>query len=439
MADIFEDIIQPDGTRTIRLNLHPGQLKAWNSEARFILVLAGTQGGKTTFGPHWLAREIQRRGDGDYLAVTASYDLLKLKMLPALSTLFVRRMGWKYYAADRVIASPDDSRRIILRSMEAEGGLESATAKAAWLDECGQARVNVTAWEAVQRRLSIHQGRALLTSTPYEWNWLKVLHDRALAGEPGYEVIRFPSIENPSFPREEYERARSAMPQWRFRMFYEAEFTLPAGRIWPIDPSVHIVAPYKIPRDWYRIVGIDPGTASGAVVWIAVHPDGYEAVAYRDWTGPGLDAELLAKRVLEYNEPYRYIIGGTYNENDFRIRFSQAGLPVIEPWITSVEAGIDRVFALFRQNRLKIFSTCNKLIGQVSSYSRELDAAGDPTERIADRHAFHLCDALRYASCAIPLEHERPKPADNEEPNPRRVAAEQLDAPEETEDIKEFV
>jgi hypothetical protein len=31
--------------KTLRLKLHPGQAKAWRSKARFVFVLAGTQGG----------------------------------------------------------------------------------------------------------------------------------------------------------------------------------------------------------------------------------------------------------------------------------------------------------------------------------------------------------------------------------------------------------
>src|SRR5690606_16041801 len=48
--------ITPDGG--LSLDFHPGQWDAWDSAKRFIFVIAGTQGGKTSFGPHWLYREI---------------------------------------------------------------------------------------------------------------------------------------------------------------------------------------------------------------------------------------------------------------------------------------------------------------------------------------------------------------------------------------------
>lgn len=33
----------------LTLHLHAGQTKAWDSEKRFVFVIAGTQGGKTSF------------------------------------------------------------------------------------------------------------------------------------------------------------------------------------------------------------------------------------------------------------------------------------------------------------------------------------------------------------------------------------------------------
>src|SRR5919201_1681287 len=76
----------PDGT--LHIPPHPGQWQAWTSQRRLLVVLAGTQSGKTSFGPLWLQREISRCGAGDYLAVTITFPLLKLKMLPEFLRLF---------------------------------------------------------------------------------------------------------------------------------------------------------------------------------------------------------------------------------------------------------------------------------------------------------------------------------------------------------------
>src|SRR5687768_8658409 len=92
----------------LTLDLHPGQTRAWESDRRFIAILAGTQSGKTSYLPWWLWREVNRCGGGDYLAVTASYDLFKLKMLPAIRECFEYTLGvGRYWASDRVMELAD--------------------------------------------------------------------------------------------------------------------------------------------------------------------------------------------------------------------------------------------------------------------------------------------------------------------------------------------
>src|SRR5436305_14072646 len=103
------------------------------------------------------------------------------------------------------------------------------TGKAAWLDEAGQKKFRVGSYDAVQRRMAIHQGRILITTTPYDLGWLKQrIYDPWQAGDERIDVIRFESIENPAFPREEYDRAKRELPRWKFDLFYRAIFTRPA-------------------------------------------------------------------------------------------------------------------------------------------------------------------------------------------------------------------
>ena len=81
--------------------MHPGQRKAWESTKRFIAIIAGTQSGKTSFGPLWLLREIQLKGPGDYMAVGPTMKLAKKKLLPELKRLFVTRTKlFKYLSSE---------------------------------------------------------------------------------------------------------------------------------------------------------------------------------------------------------------------------------------------------------------------------------------------------------------------------------------------------
>jgi hypothetical protein len=436
---LYEVRYRANGDPILKLQLHDGQAAAWNSQTRFCFVVAGTQSGKTSFGPWWLWREMENRGPGDYLAITTTYDLFKLKMLPALTECFVDVMKWgTYHARDQVLVSnKDPDWRIILRSSQSEGGLEAATAKGAWLDECGMEGFGLTAWEAIQRRLSLHQGRVLGTTTIYNLGWLYTeAYKRYLAGDLDYDIVQFASTMNPAFPRAEYERARRTLPDWRFRMFYDAEFVKPAGLIYrDYDEGKHMVKPFPVPRDWKRYVGVDPGIVNTGIVWLAEVPLGIERrldqfpflppqariagnlFMYREALGGGLTAPEHARACLEYAEPVALWMGAAHSEPQRRKEWQYAGVPLVEPSVQEVEPGIDRVTGLFKQNRLFVFETCSYARAELGTYSRELDSTGTATEKIADKQRYHVMDALRYIGSALGQERpEEPKPEPEEVP-----------------------
>lgn len=386
-----------DGKLT--LNFHFGQTRAWESKARYPCIIAGTQSGKTSFGPIWLWNEIEKCGEGDYLGVSSTYDLFKLKMLPELLNWFGTIIpGWEWKAVDRVLYKGDT--RIILRSADSEGGLEAATAKAAWFDECGQDRVKVSAWEAIQRRLSLNSGRCLLSTTPYNLGWLKTeIYDRWIKGDPDIEVIQFKSIMNPQFPAAEYERMKSIMPAWKFEMFYNGEFSRPAGMIYSdFDFDLQVINPVELKPEWPRYVGVDFGAIHTALIWLAYNPDKNIYYAYRESLEGNITTLEHVKHAISHmaNENVVRIVGGAPSEKQQRWDWQSAGLNVIEPYITDVESGIDKVIELIKSKRLFVFNNLAGLIDELGRYSRELDANGIPTEKIKDKADFHRLDALRY-------------------------------------------
>jgi hypothetical protein len=428
----------------VSLNLHSGQSRAWVSKARYVIVIAGTQGGKTSFGPWWLEREVNLCGRGDYLAVSSSYDLFKLKMLPEIREVFehILKIG-RYWSGDKIIelADPATGRfmaqrvddpmwgRIILRSASAEGGLESATAKAAWLDEMGQDDFPVSAWQAIERRISLNRGRVLGTTTPYNLGWMKqLLYDPWVKGNKSIDVISFASTLNPSFSKEEFEEQREKLPEWKFKMFYMGQFTKPAGLIyqdfrdWDRDAPPpgqlpgHKVKRFKIPAHWERIVGIDPGGVNTAKTWLAHDPDLNVYYLYRSaLTGNKSTpehAEECREVVRQESGDVMTVSGavrmiprvrgyyvGAKSETQVRLDYASAGLhPIFEPPVADVEAGIDRVIALFKTNRLFVFDDLLDMLGELLTYSRVTDTMGNVQEEIKDKAKFHLLDSLRYAA-----------------------------------------
>jgi hypothetical protein len=408
--------IKEDGKLT--LNLHSGQRKAWNSNKRFVFILAG----KTSFGPWWLWREIKECGGGDYLAVSPTYDLFKLKLLPEMLEVFVNILHiGKYHPSERImeIADPRTGSfsakvndkmfgRIILRSAEAGakhggtgvGGLESASAKAALLDECGMDTFTLEAWEATLRRLSLSEGRILGTTTIYNFGWMKSeIYDRWLNGDPNIEVIQFESLMNPAFPRSEYNRAFETLPLWKFSMLYRGIYSKPAGMVYSdFDTAIHVVSPFEIPGDWARYTGIDPGAIHTALIWLAEDKEHDRYYIYRESLEGDMTTQEHTQKALSQPDASRVVkwIGGSRSERQFRLDWQEAGINVEEPSIADVESGLDRVTALLKTKRLLVFSTCRGIIDEFGRYSRKLDSRGEVTEQIENKSEFHRLDAGRY-------------------------------------------
>jgi hypothetical protein len=415
-----------DDKGVLTLNLHPGQARAWQSTAREVYAFAGTQGGKTSFIPWWLWREIGRCGPGDYLAATATFDLFKLKFLPEMLEVFehILRIG-RYWASARVIelADPETGRfwankadekmwgRIILRSAESKGGLESNTANAAVLDECGQDSFTLETYEAVRRRLSLRRGRIFGGTTLYNLGWLKNrIYDKWRAGGADIEIIQFDSTENPSFPVEEYLEARRDMPRWRFDMFYRGRFSRPAGLIYDsFDPAKHKVKPFTIPEEWPRFLGLDFGGVHTAALFYALDPESKRYYLYREYLAGGRTAKEHTHYLLRGERGIPFAVGGSHSEEQWRDEFRSGGeiplggarvkvpgLPIREPDVKEVEVGINRVYGAHKRDQIIVFNTLDGYLQQKESYSRKVNEKGEVLEDIENKSAYHFMDAERY-------------------------------------------
>lgn len=406
-----------DGKNRLHLNLHAGQGRAMGSEARVVNVQSGTQGGKTCIGPHWLMREMQRIGPGDYLAVTATFPLLRLKMLPELRAVFehlYKTFEWK--AADKLFESheklPDGTPayRIIVGSANNAESLESATAKAAWLDEAGQHQFGRDAWEAVLRRLSLSRGRVLITTTPYEigWHYLDIYKKSPEGGgeDLTIETICFDSIENPAFPTAEYEERQRTMPWWKFSMFYRGRYERPAGAVYDtFNPDTQIIAPFAIPPEWQRFTAHDFGPNNTAAIWIAQDPGTGWLYLYREYLkgelSPGGHVENFKR--LSTGEGIRQRVAGSggKDEDEKRYSYTASGWPVVAPRIRGVEAGIIHAYSFVATSQLFVFNHCEKFTNEILTYSYKLDENNEPTEEIIDKNAYHLMDCWRYGASIL--------------------------------------
>lgn len=423
-------LVEWDGNVKHRPKLfpHPGQWQAWQSLKRFILVLAGTGGGKTAFGPWWLEREISIKGPGDYLAVAPTHTLAEVRMIPEMLNVFEHILGigrlWPSIGVIE-IKDPETGKfraknlrdpmyaRILLRSATNPNSLESATAKGAWLDEPGQSDFGLDAWLAINRRLGFYEGRALLTTTPYVLGWLKqLLFDEWLRGDPDIDVIQFASTLNPAYPRREFNRMRRILADWKFRMMYMGLFDRPPGLIYNdfVDKyrheGGHKVKAFQPPPEWPRWGGADPGANNSAKVWLAYNAAENVYYLYRESIDAGKSIKEEAAEVIrladEYGERVVNWVVGQKAEKQVRADWVANGVrQAIEPPFVDVEVGIDRVIMLLKERRLFICDNCKGVLDQLATYARILDEEDNPTTDIRDKEKYHFLDALRYACSVI--------------------------------------
>jgi hypothetical protein len=427
----------PDGY--FEMAIHRGQRRALESTKRFVLVLAGWQSGKTVIGPPWMLNEIRACGPGDYLIASPTYPLMQKKVLPEFLRLFKRvfKLGeFSGHPKNCFTFSPKGCKRlfgyvpldpvqVFLGHAGDPDSLESATLKAAWLDEAGQKGFRAASWDAIQGRLSLNEGRCLLTTRPYDLGWIKQklydLWEQAKKNHPYIDIINFRSIDNPSFPRAEWDRAKKTMPPWKFSMAYEGLFTRPPGLVYDcFDSALHVVPRFPLPSDWPRWVGLDFGPVNTAAVFFAEEmaephdglggpklPTG-RVYAYREYHAGNRSSAEHVKELLKGERGIPTAVGGAPRiEQGWRDAFKAAGLPVKEPDLDRVEPGIDRVYAAFRLNQILVFDDLTELRNELETYSYELDERGEPTDKLEDPHSFHCADAMRYVVSVLKKNRKR--------------------------------
>jgi hypothetical protein len=426
---------------------HLPQNVSYDSLSRIVALIAGTKGGKTSYGPWHLWKWIQTLGGGDYYAVTATYDLFHLKMLPAIRQTFEDILGiGRFWSQRRIIElrDPETGRflarkaddlmwgRIILRAAEARGGLESGDAKGIWIDEAGQASFSAQTYRALRRRAALYQAPILITTTLYDIGWLdddiigKVqsaadveieVHEAndgeieiAKSETANITLIQFDSIINPLYPKAEFDEAREELPPEDFNAFHRGRRA--SKRLLVYDNFDEAedgsVTPFDIPGNWPRYWGLDFGPVNTSCIYYAEDPKSAEKkkdrtlYCYRVYLDGNKTIEQHKIDITEgeHISPTK-VVGGTWgSEKQWRREFRKHGLPIERPAIFEFDIGIERVYAQHGKHRIKYFKGL-PIIKDKKRYRRKRDKDGNILDEIESKQTFHRLDGERYIICTI--------------------------------------
>jgi|SRR3990167_758328 len=386
-----------------RISLIPEQERLLSDYRSPILAaIAGTGSGKTMTGYWWLHSRMEAMPGNTWLVAEPTFPMLAKVLLtssdpdrPSLVDYLVK-VGHQpeYKAVDRIIKTLNG--QVYLSSADDPNSMQGAPVKGVWLDEAGLDVVQ--AYDVARQRCVMLQGQVLITSTPYNLGWLKT--EVAEKVGPDIHVEKWRSIDRPGFPRESYERERALLPEWRFRMLYDAKFERPAGVIYSVFYEAACVIPrFEIPKQWLVHTGHDFGASNPAALFYAQDPATGEFYLFDEYLpGPGRGTYDHVQEFKRKTHGYTVVnrIGGSHQEEEIRQGYSAQGWPIFEPRIRLVEEQITRVIGLHQTNRIKVFSDMRNYLDEKRSFSRKLDDSGQVTEQIDNEASYHLMSAERY-------------------------------------------
>ena len=418
---------------------HVGQLPIWMEEdAHQLFMIAGTQGGKSNIGPPWLHREIlravaKRPGQDSAFGIVTPTFRMAMQLDVGISRMlqFYRQVyGFsediifrkKYLTIDlHEVGIPAF---IYAGSAERPRALQGSRLEAVWMDEAGMIPKPAIFYETSQRLRG--EGRMLVTTTPYLVGaWLMDFMKKAEEGDEDILCVRYPSIVNPFYSLAQWEMAKHQWPAWYFNQRCGAMFEQPHGLVYP---DVTYVDPFTIPRNWKRILGIDPthgGPDEFAGVWIAIDPNTGTWYIYRTFykscrpPPTALDTTVrLPSDMLD--EIHKMCVYDEWNEDmqqmdqtEDREKLDRIFYDPSAPWLElslqtmfsdtenfkadPQHAGIIEVGRAFKTQQLVVFDNLIDYHHEQTHYAYPVNEYGE-TEKDEPKDSFnHLMDATRYA------------------------------------------
>lgn len=251
--------------------------------------------------------------------------------------------------------------------------------------------------EILRPTLTDRKGHVLFISTPKGFNHFYDLFNFQ-ERDTDYKSFHFTTYDNPYIPVDEIDKARREIPEDQFSQEYLADFKKQEGLVYKeFDRSRHVFSDenmLKQAKTNYvnKIAGIDFGyTNPSAILTCYEDSDGNYWITDEFYKTQQTTDELVeqAKAVaarVYYPDPA---------EPDRIEMMRRAGLNVREV-SKDIPAGINAVRELFKQNRIRIHTSCLNLISELESY-RYPDSKPDKNEvEIPIKQYDHALDAMRY-------------------------------------------
>ena len=407
----------------LKPKFHPGQLRAYSSSKRIVLMCCGTGGGKSLIGSYKIAKQASLHGSEkvNLISVAPTFPIMWQStffamdnLLPLLGWQFCPGQDKKYWEHSKYGA------RIWVRTGTNPNAIEGIpNVVYIWGDEAGQFTRQF--WMNLQTRTAFRQAQIFLTTTPYNPVWIlrdiiqpvektgkKEIVKASIRGAdveftygetPDIDYINFPSVANPAFPMEEYERQKRILDPLVFARRFEGKYTRMLGLVYSSYGSHLFVDPRELPAGTRFYAGVDWGYSNDpfAVVVRGVAPTGehFDVKAYKGYYKTISD-KIQILRGFRAIWPICLHICDKSSPADIA-ELNKAKLVAIPSSNPSgpyrVESGIEKHVELMRSGKYKILSDCGAdLDDEYSTYVRD-EESGKPVDENN-----HLMDCVRMLS-----------------------------------------
>ena len=163
------------------------------------------------------------------------------------------------------------------------------------------------------------------------------------------------------------------------------------GAVYPIEEDQFVIAPIPLPRHFRRCFGFDHGWHNTAALWAAWDKDTDVVYIYSDYKRGEQPIEVHAVAIKARGDWIPGAGDSSARDSDGQQiinKYKGLGVKMHLP-DKSVDAGVQEVMSRLSTGRLKVFSTCQKLIDEFRRYHY------DEKQKIVKEHD-HLMDCLRY-------------------------------------------
>jgi len=194
---------------------------------------------------------------------------------------------------------------IIFRHLEDPDKIKSLNLGWFAIDEMTEVPENVFLMlQSRLRRTNVPRRVGFGSTNPegHDWIWHKwcVQH----RNDPNYLFIQAPTTENPYLPDDYVDDLVSSYPEhWVKRYIYGDPAAFAGQIITTWDKDQHIIEPFDPPDSWQpRTIVLDHGTNNPtAVIWCAVHPEGFHII-YKEHYAASQTVDWHARKILEIND-----------------------------------------------------------------------------------------------------------------------------------------